>query len=477
MYQIVEHIPSHIFRGYDLRGLMDKDLNANVYYTLGRAYGTFLHKRRIKESAVGHDNRQHAEEYKKAFIQGLNDSGINTVDIGLSLSQIIYYSSYEFKTKGGAMITASHNPKEYNGLKMGVGYSDTMVTEEIQELRQIADSQQFAEGQGHNRQQDITQTYTEQLLKLFDLKQSWTVVVDGCNGAGGAFYPEILRQAGCSVIEQNCELDGSFPLGHPDPTELSVLERLAEGVKNHQADLGFAFDADGDRMSVVDEQGQILWMDTIVSLFAKDVLDTLPHSKIVFNTLCSRQVKETIEQAGGQPVMWQTGHSFIKAKVKEERAPFGGELSGHIFFMDNFYGHDDAAYACLRLLSYLERKQQKLSQAVAELSHYVSSPEIKLGLADEIKFQLIDQQITDQFKKHWPQAEYSQIDGVRMDLPDRMATVRASQNGPYVTVKFEAKTQQDYEALKAELREILKQYPEINWQEGSNTHALDPKTD
>ena len=473
MYHIVDQINSHIFRGYDLRGLIDQDLNADVYYTLGRAYGTFLAKRRINESAVGYDNRHHAEEYTQAFIAGLNDSGINTINIGLSMSQIVYYSSYEFKTKGGAMITASHNAKEYNGLKLSVGYSDTMVTEEIKELQKIAAAKKFAEGKGSNRKEDIVPAYTKSLLKLFSLKKKWKIIVDGCNGAGGAFYPEIFKQAGCEVVAKNCELDSDFPLGHPDPTEVKVLERLAESVKKNQADLGFAFDADGDRMSVVDENGQILWMDTIVSIFAKDVLETQPGSKIIFNTLCSRQVKETIETAGGKPIMWLTGHSFIKAKVKEERSPFGGELSGHIFFMDNFYGHDDAANACLRLLTYLERHDQMLSQAVAQLSQYVSSPEIKLGLPDDIKFQLIDDKITADFKKHWPEADYCQIDGVRMDLSDQMATIRASQNGPYVTVKFEAKTQEKYDQLKNKLRDILKQYPEVNWQEGSNTHALD----
>jgi phosphomannomutase / phosphoglucomutase len=461
MYQIVDHINPNIFRGYDLRGLIDEDLNENVYYTLGKAYGTFLSKRRIKEAAVGRDNRLNGEEYAKALICGLNESGIDTIDIGLSMSQIVYYSSYEFKTKGGVMITASHNPKEFNGLKMSVGYSDTMVTEEIKELQAIAKVKDFVEGKGSNRQENIKEAYNQQLLKLFSLKKKWKIVVDTCNGAGGAFYPEIFRKAGCEVIEQNCELDSSFPLGHPDPTELSVLQRLAKGVGEAGADLGFAFDADGDRMSVVD------------ALFAKDVLDFLPGSKIIYNTLCSRQVHETIEKAGGEGIIWLTGHSFIKAKVKEERSPFGGELSGHIFFMDNFYGHDDAAYACLRLLSYLERKDIKLSQAVTELPQYISSPEIKLGLPDEVKFQLIDQEITGDFKKHWPEAKYTAIDGIRMDLPEKMAIIRASQNGPYVTVKFEAKTKEQYQELKEELKSILKQYPAVNWQEGSNTHALD----
>lgn len=473
MYKIVKQINPNIFRGYDIRGVIDEDLNEDVYYTLGRAYATFLTARRIKESAVGRDNRRNGEIYAKAIIAGLNDGGIDTIDIGLSMSQVVYYSSYEYKTKGGVMISASHNPGNYNGLKLSVGYSDTMITEEILEMRDIAAKGIFSEGAGSNRKDDVFPSYLQTLLKLFNIKNNWKIVVDTCNATGGMFYPRIFREAGCTVIEQNTSLDSNYPLGDPDPTESKVLERLAIGVKAANADIGFAFDADGDRMSVVDDKGQILWMDTIVALFAKDVLETMPGSPIVYNTLCSRQVTESIVAAGGKPLMWLTGHSFIKAKVKEARSPFGGELSGHIFFMDNFFGHDDGAYACLRLLSYLERKKQKLSQLVAELPKYISSPEIKFGLADEIKFKFIAEVITAEFKKNWPTAEYIDIDGIRMDLPDQMAIIRASQNGPYATVKFEAKTQAGYEALKQTIKGILSKYKEIDLQKGTNTHALD----
>ncbi len=472
MYQIVKKINPNIFRGYDIRGVIDEDLNEDVYYTLARAYATFLTQRRIKEAAVGRDNRRNGEKYAQAVIAGLNDGGIDTIDIGYSLSQIVYYSSYEYKTKGGVMISASHNPGNYNGLKLSVGYSDTMITEEILEMRDIASKGQFSTGQGHNRQDDIFPSYVKNLLKLFNLKNNWKIVVDTCNATGGMFYPEIFRKAGCTVIEQNTNLDSNYPLGDPDPTESKVLERLAAGVKAAGADLGFAFDADGDRMSVVDNQGQILWMDTIVALFAKDVLETMPGSPIVYNTLCSRQVTESIVAAGGKPLMWLTGHSFIKAKVKEARSPFGGELSGHIFFMDNFYGHDDGAYACLRLMSYLERKGQKLSQLVQKLPKYISSPEIKFGLADQIKFKFIEQVITKEFKQRWPDAEYIDIDGIRMDMNDQMAIIRASQNGPYATVKFEAKTQAGYDHLKATLKEILTKYQEIDLKSGTNIEAL-----
>lgn len=473
MYQLQTNINPVIYRGYDIRGVVGKELDANVYYTLGRAYATWLSQRRIVECTVGRDNRVHSEEMATAFIAGLNDGGVNTIDLGMSLSQIVYYSAYHFKTRGTAMITASHNPGEFNGLKLGTGYSETMVTDEIQDLRKLAESGNFSEGQGSNRQADIFPEYTHDLLKYFKLGRKWKIVIDTCNTTSGKFYPEIFRQAGCEVIEQNTELDGTFPLGVPDPTEVEVLERLAEGVKKAGADIGFAYDTDGDRMAVVDEKGNTLWMDTIVALFAQDVLDFMPGAKIVYNTLCSRQVTEAVEKAGGIPVVWMTGHSFIKAKLKEEGAPFGGELSGHIFFMDNFFGHDDGAFASLRLLAYLERTNQTVSEAVSKLSIYISSPEIKFGLADDIKFKFIDTIIRQEFQTRWPDAKYIDIDGIRMDTQDEMAIVRASQNGPYITVKFEGKTQEQYDALKATLREILKKHPEIDWSAGVNTHALD----
>ncbi len=473
MYKLVSKINPKIFRGYDLRGVADVDLSEDVYYTLGRAYATFLHQRRIQEATIGRDNRLTGEVYSKAFIAGLNDGGIDTIDMGLSLSQIVYFSSYEFKTKGGAMVTASHNPKEFNGLKLGVGYSDTMITEEIQYLRELCDKGEFVEGKGTNREEDVFPAYKADIIKHFDLQKKWKIVIDACNTTSGKFYPEIFRAMGCEVVEQNTELDGNFPMGVPDPTEVEVLDRLAVGVKKAGADIGFAYDTDGDRMAVVDEKGQVLWMDSIVALFAQDVLDFMPGSKIVYNTLCSRQVTEAIEKSGGDPVMWMTGHSFIKAKLKEVRAPFGGELSGHIFFMDNFYGHDDGAYASLRLLQYLERKKQTLSEAAGQLSVYISSPEIKFGLADDIKFEFIQTKIKDEFKAQWPDAKYIDIDGIRMDTQNEMAIIRASQNGPYITVKFEGKTQEQYDHVKTILRTMLKKYPEVDWTQGVNTHALD----
>jgi phosphomannomutase/phosphoglucomutase len=466
-------INPQIFRAYDIRGFVDKDLTEDAYEALGRAYATWLQKRRIGETAVGRDNRLSSERFAAAFIRGVNAGGVDTVDIGLSLSQIVYFSSYELKTKAAAMVTASHNPKEFNGLKLGTSYSETMLSDDLAEIREIVETENYSTGSGLNRSLDIFPAYLQSVTKHFALKKRWKVVVDACNTTSGKFYPAVLREAGCEVVEQNTNLDGDFPLGVPDPTEVKVLERLADGVRAANADIGFAYDTDGDRMAVVDEQGNVLWMDTIVSLFAQDVLDYLPGAPIVYNSLCSRQVTEAIEKAGGRPVMERTGHSFIKSRIRQENAPFGGELSGHIFFMDNYFGHDDGAYASLRLLQYLERTDQPLSQAVATLAHYISSPEIKLGMPDHLKFDFINTSVRSAFKESWPDAEFVDIDGIRMDYADRMATIRASQNGPYITVKFEAKSQEMYDQLKVELREMLRSYSDVDWSHGVNTEALD----
>lgn len=472
-YQLVKKINPVIFRGYDIRGVMGFELSDDVYYTLGRGLATFLKKGKTTLCPVGYDNRINGKKYARALCQGLNDGGIDTINLGYSLSQIIYYSAYAYKTKGGAMITASHNAANFNGVKMNIGYSQTMVTKEIQELRMIIETGKFSKGQGRNSRKDIFPAYKKDLIDRFKFKKRWRVVVDGCNSTAGMFYPDIFRAAGCEVFEQNTKLDGHFPLGVPDPTDNKVLTRLAKGVLRHKADIGLAFDADGDRMAVVEEKGGVLWMDTIVALCAKNVLKHYPGSLIVFNNYCSKQVSETILKNGGIPVMWLTGHSFIKAKVKEIKAAYGGELSGHQFFAKDFYPHDDGGYASLRLLQILEEENKPLSKLVAQLPHYIGSPEIKLGVADAIKIKFVKNKIYSGLKMLWPKAKYNLVDGVRMDTPTLMTTIRASQNGPYLGMKFEAKTSMQYQRLKMRLKALLISFPEISWDEGVNTEALD----
>lgn len=464
-----------IFRGYDIRGITDEDLSPEIMYQLGQAYATFLYRRQIRDAVVGMDSRITSPEYKDSFIKALVDSGINVSDIGLTLSQIMYFAQYHHLSKGGAIITASHNPSNYNGLKLAVGFSDTLITKEIQQIRQIAQSSKFQKYPqvGQLKTSDVFPAYKSDLFKRVPLSNlKLKIVIDGMNATPGVFLPEILRITGAQIIEQNTKPDPSFPLGTPDPTERGHMERLSIRVKQEKADIGFTYDNDGDRIGIVDGQGRLIWNDVLLALFAKDILEFLPGSPIVFNTLCSKVVVDTIKSAGGQPIIWITGHSFIKAKVKEVRAPFGGELSGHFFFMDNFYGHDDGAFASLRLLAYLQRTGKSLAQAIDELPHYVSSPEIKLGLPDNIKFQAIKDKITPDLKQLYPDAEYIDIDGIRMDTAETMTVIRASQNGPYITVKFEGKTQQQYDILKHQVASILQSHPEVDWSYGVNTDAL-----
>lgn len=474
--QIVNNINPEIFRGYDIRGVNDKDLNEDVYFTLGKAYASFLYERRITEAVVGRDVRITSELYQKAFMEGLLDSGIDVIDIGLTLSQILYFSQYHFLTKGGAMVTASHNPVNYNGLKLACGYSDTLLTDEVQMIRKIAESGNFKtySKKGSYRYEEVFSYYLEDLFKKVPTENiGYKVVLDTLNATAGKFMPEVLKRAGCTVIAKNTELDGNFPLGTPDPTERDVIERLGEYVRQEKADLGVCYDPDGDRIGIVDGDGMPIWNDVLVAIFAKDVLEYMDNAPIVFNTLCSKATSDVITSSGGVPVMWMTGHSFIKAKVKEARAPFGGELSGHMFFMDNFYGHDDTGFATLRLLNYMKRKNLTLKGIVDGLPKYVSSPEIKLGLADNIKFQLIKEKISVDIRTLFPDGKYVDMDGFRADSNDEMVIVRASQNGPYITIKFEGKTQEQYDSLKLKIKDVLKKYPEIDWSVGVNTHAFE----
>ncbi len=468
-------IPDNVFRGYDLRGLVDKELNSENVELLARGYATWLLQRKIFDCVVGYDCRLSSPEYRDAMVKGLTESGITVYDIGMTLSQISYFACYFFRTRGMVMITASHNPKEYNGFKFGTGYSETMLTEEIIELRDLVKSGKFVtrSPKGTVIKRDIKQEYIDDLKRRIDPIGKFKVVVDSCAATTGVFLPDILRAVGCEVIEQNTTPDGNFPVGTPDPTEHEVQERLAKRVVAEKADLGFSYDCDGDRIGVVDGAGTLMWNDVLVALFAKDVISSLPGSKIVFNTLCSKIVSDVINQSGGTPIMWKTGHSFIKAKVRDERAPFGGELSGHIYFVDNFYGHDDGAIASLRLLSYLTRVGKSLHEAVEELPKYVSSPEIKVGCPDAIKFDVVSQKIGAEIKKLYPDAKYVEIDGVRMDTEKEMLIVRASQNGPYLTVKFEGKTQDTYDMLKKQVNEILHKISEVDFKSGVNTAALD----
>ncbi len=461
-------INPYIFRGYDLRGLVGKDLNSKIVEHLGRAYGTYIKQKGIKNALVSQDCRATSQEYSRALTSGLNWTGVNVVDIGMNLVGTFYWAQYFLNIKGGAFVTASHNPAEYNGFKFAIDFSETLVSDGMQKLRRIVEKENYQRGKklGKTIKKDIRQIYFNDLLKRLPIEKKFKVVIDpGCSTAG-VIAPELLRQTGCEVVESNCQLDASFPLGVPDPTELAVAERLKNEVLAAKADIGFSYDADGDRIGIVDNKGTIIWNDVLVALFAIDVLHSHPKAKIMYNTLCSKIVEDTIIKYGGKPFMWRTGHSFLKKKNQEVKAAFIGELSGHFFFSADFYNHDDGLYSTLRLLHYLSRTNQSLSQAISKLPKYISSPEIKIYCADDKKVDLM-KKISPILKKDFPQAKVIDDeragDGVRLDMNEGMFVIRYSQNGPYITVKFEAKTQKKYNQLKKYIKDLLHKYPEIEW--------------
>jgi len=462
-----------IFRGYDIRGLVDQDLNSGLVEHLGKAFGTFLKRHNVKKAVVGYDSRATSPQYSQAIIKGLNWTGVDIIDIGLNLIGTFYWSQYYLNCEGGVYVTGSHNPVEYNGFKLANGFSETLVAESIQELRRMVENDDCGKPDipGKIKKQDIREAYFNDLLKRLPIGKMFKVIIDSSCSTAGAIAPDLLKRAGCEVVESNCELDSSFPLGTPDPTSIVVAKRLRDRVLQEKADIGFSYDTDGDRIGIVDEKGNIIWNDVLVALFAIDVLNEHPGATIMYNTLCSKVVEETILKYGGRPFMWRTGHSFLKKKNQEVKAAFIGELSGHFFFSADFYNHDDGLYSALRLLSYLAKTNQSLSAAVDLLSEYISSPEIKIYCADEKKVGLI-KKISPLLKKNFPGAQIIDDeragDGIRVDLADSMFVIRYSQNAPYLTIKFEAKTEDKYSYLRDYINKLLHSYEEIDWNSNIN---------
>lgn len=475
-------VNKQIFRGYDIRGIAGTDLTPEIVEHIGKAHGTYLQKRGITKAVVGHDCRITSQQYSDAFIKGVASMGVDVVDIGLTMVGIFYWSQYFLNIKGGAFITASHNPGEYNGFKLAADFSETLVSDGIQEILNTVISEDYFKSDilGIITQQSVNDQYAADIFKRFNITpqtgKKFKVLIDAGNSTAGAIAPQMLRAAGHEVIEKNCNIDGNFPLGTPDPTESAVAQRLSRGVVESGADIGFTYDADGDRIGIVDEKGGIIWNDVLVALLAASVLQDHPGATIMFNTLCSKVVQETILRNGGVPFMWRTGHSFLKKKNQEVKAAFIGELSGHFFFSADFYNHDDGLYSTFRLIDYLSKTDQTLSQAINTLPQYISSPEIKVGCSDDKKVDLM-KKLSVILKTDYPFAQVIDDeragDGVRLELDDSMFVIRYSQNGPYLTVKFEANSQVKYDELKHYINKLLRTFTEVDWSFGVNVESLD----
>ena len=470
------NINPYIFRGYDIRGIVDKEITKEGVMHIGRAFGTFLKRKGINTAIIGRDCRETGPEYSKIIQESLNWAGIDTVDIGMELVGTFYWAQYHLDIKGGVYITASHNPVDYNGFKLANDFSETLVSEDIQKLRKMIEEEDYdkASKEGVHTEKNIREDYYKDILSRFDGFKKMKVVVDPSCSTAGEVAPEILKRAGLEVVESNCTVDSSFPIGTPDPTALENAERLRDKVLETGADVGFSYDADGDRIGIVDDKGNIVWNDVLVALFAKDVLLKNQGATIMYNTLCSRVVEDTILENKGVPFMWRTGHSFLKKKNQEVMADFIGELSGHFFFSADFYNHDDGIYSSLRLLNYLTRTEQSLSTAIESLPSYISSPEIKVYCSDEEKIDLT-KEIADKLKLELDNAEIIDDqragDGVRVDFEDSMFVIRYSQNAPYLTIKFEAKDQERYDYLRSYIRSLLEKYEEIDWNSKINVNT------
>jgi phosphomannomutase/phosphoglucomutase len=441
---MTDEVNPRIFRQYDVRGIVDQDLTDDVVERLGKGYGAYMLDLGHTQVSVGHDARVSSPRFRDALIDGLLSTGLNVVDLDMVPTPTLYFSLFHLDVQGGVMITGSHNPPEFNGFKLAVGHS-TLYGPEIQRIREIIEGADYPKGQGTLTLQDVKPAYVSTLKdRIGRFDRELKVVVDAGNGLGGMFCPQLLRELGADATGLYCEIDGTFPNHHPDPTVPAYLTDLIAEVSNQKAELGMAYDGDADRLGVVDEHGNIIWGDQLMILFSREVLVRQPGATIIFEVKCSQSLSEEIEKAGGVPLMWRTGHSFIKQKMKEENAPLAGEMSGHLFFADEYFGYDDAIYASLRLARLLSRSDRTIGEMLADVPIYFSTPEIRVDCPDEAKFQVVAD-LVGYFKEHY---EVIDVDGARILFGDGWGLVRASNTQPVLVLRFEARTSERLDQIK-----------------------------
>jgi phosphomannomutase/phosphoglucomutase len=456
----VAQLKKTMFREYDIRGKVnDEELNARSTEIIGKAFGTYLDRLGITDVVVGFDSRYGSVELKDGLVAGLRSTGRNVVMIGMCLTPMMYWAQYHFKTKGGAMITGSHNPKGWNGLKLAHDLSLTLGGEEIRQVYELCESEDFVVGKGDYTDASIAEEYTADLVGRVKVGRHLKVVIDTGNGTAGAFAPRIFREAGLEVIEQFTDLDHDFPNHEPDPARTDTVEAIGQRVRAEGADMGFGFDGDGDRFGLVDEKGEVVWPDRYLILLSRQVLEKSPGGKIIFDVKCSQALEEDIAAHGGRPIMWKTGHSHIKKKLHEEHGMLAGEMSGHVFFVENYYGFDDGVYAALRFAEYVSNLEGTLSEIIDSTPYYESSPTINVRCADEVKYDVVDR-LTAELKKDFDRV--IDINGARVVFDDGWGLVRASSNLPELVLRFEAKTPERLNEIKKIFRGYMDRYPEIS---------------
>jgi phosphomannomutase/phosphoglucomutase len=422
-----------IFRQYDIRGRAGIDMDDAGVVAIGRGIGTYLKRTGHTRLVVGRDCRTSSEPYGKLLIQGLMDTGCQVVDIGVCTTPICYFAIRHLETQGGVMVTASHNPPEYNGFKICRGV-DSVYGEMIQEIRRIIEAERFETGQGALASRDVLTDYHDYVTGNITLSNRLRVGVDAGNGTAGPVAVPILKTLGCEVHELYCQMDGAFPNHEADPTVAKNMEDLVALVKEKHLDLGIAFDGDGDRIGVVDRDGSLVYGDQLLILFSREILSRKPGATIISEVKCSQSLYEDIKKSGGKGIMWKTGHSMIKEKMKETGAELAGEMSGHMFFKDRYFGFDDAVYAACRLLEILTDSKQSIAQLLADVPKTCTTPEIRMECPDDTKFDVV-RKITAHFKNGF---EVIDIDGCRVLMEGGWGLVRASNTQPALVLRFEA---------------------------------------
>ncbi|MBF0200315.1 MAG: phosphomannomutase/phosphoglucomutase [Desulfamplus sp.] len=439
-----------IFREYDIRGVTGEDFNRDDALAIGRSYGTMLSGLGKRCVTVGRDCRVTSEEYCKFFINGILSSGCDVIDIGVCPTPVLYFSIHHCRSDGGAMVTASHNPPAYNGFKLMNGF-DSIHSDGLQNIRKIIDSGDFVEGSGSLSRADILPAYIDWILENISLKRPVRIGVDAGNGTGGMTALPVLRGLGCEVHELYCDLDGTFPNHEADPTVKANLVDLIDLVREKNLDLGVGYDGDADRIGVVDENGGVVYGDQLMIIYAREILSRKPGATFISEVKCSMTMYNDIEARGGRAIMWKTGHSLIKKKMKEEGAALAGEMSGHMFFSDRYFGYDDALYATCRLLEIVADTGKTVSQLIEDLPVTFTTPEIRVNCPDDIKFHVVDAMVSE-FKKRY---EVIDIDGMRALFGDGWGLVRASNTQPALVLRFEAASDERLHAIRSEVEEAL----------------------
>ncbi len=427
---------TQIFREYDIRGTVDPDLSDDVVMNLGRAYGTYMRERHKKTVTLARDCRLSSEHLRNMIAAGMLESGLDVIDLGLVPTGLFYFSLFNLEVDGGIMITGSHNPGDQNGFKIAYEKA-TIFGDEIQYLKRIIEEKRFFREEGsYKGYKNIVDDYYRFLRTNIKLTKNFKVVIDAGNGTAGVIAAPILKEMGQDVTELYCEMDGHFPNHHPDPTVEKNLVDLKKAVLETGADVGIGYDGDGDRIGVIDNEGNTIWGDYLMIILARDVLKAHPGAHFVSEVKCSTNLFEEVERNGGIPIMWKAGHSLIKQKMRETGALLGGEMSGHVFFADKFFGYDDAIYATLRLLEIMEREGRPVSEFLKDLPEMYSTPEIRIDCPDTKKFEVV-KRLTEYYRERHKVID---IDGVRVILDDGWGLVRPSNTGPILVLRFEATT-------------------------------------